>query len=81
MTEYQWEKYAVKAFLVSTALSSGRIEAEPHTLLPPNSFHPLIYKSVPVYLAYIVQNTTSCNDLGHITSSYVQSFQQTAPSF
>ena len=76
MTEYQWENYAVKAFLISTALSSGRIEAElaeAHTL-PLNSFHPLLIKSVPVYLAYIMQNTTSCNDLGHITSSYVQSF-------
>ena len=44
MTEYQWEKYSVNAFLISTARSSGRIEAElaeAHTLscLPTPSIH------------------------------------------
>ena len=46
MTEYQWEKYSVNAFLISTtAFSSGWIEAEQaeaHTLaseILPSTIH------------------------------------------
>ena len=69
----------MKAFLISTALSSGTVDDEPaeaHTLLLLNS---LVIESIPMYLTHIVQDTSS-NKVQYITSSYVQLFQQTAPS-